>query len=360
MKKLFLLLLLSASAFGQGVNFIAGNLRTVFDQAKAQGKPVFLEVFSPTCHVCAGFVPTFENASVGTFYNQNYVSYRLDVNSQEAQGFLGKQRLFVPSLPLLLFFDRDVRLLHALNVNNSPNDLITAASTALNPPARASAYKSRYQNGERASNFLIEYAYFSRIVRDSTANLEAVNAYVKAQPKSQLGSKTNFLVLQKLVTDTDNVLFQYFIDHQPQYQKAYGAKDTRDVGEGIIMGTLFSARARNFSPEKIRLLKSYLSKIGLDTRTVENRTLVPELTALLRTGQSAAAVQRANGYLSGPAGPREAVFLAKFFTDRTIDVAALNAATGWLNRFVNKPGISPDEKKEVVQQLSETKRKAGR
>jgi thiol-disulfide isomerase/thioredoxin len=361
MNKLLPLLFLSLSAFSQGVNFISGNLRTAFDLAKSANKPVFIEVFSPTCHVCASFVPTFENANVGQVYNQNFISYRLDVNSPEAQGFLGKQRIFVPSLPLLMFFGNDVSLLHAVNVNNSPNDLLTAATNALNPAARAAGYKSRFQKGERSPNFLIEHAYFSRIVRDTVSNLAAVNAYVQTQPKSAYGSPTNFLVLQKLVMDTDNPLFQYFINHLPDFQKAHGAQPVREVAENIVMGTLFSGRAGRYSPQKIQTLAGYLTKLGLDKRTVENRTLIPTLNALLNAGQVSQAVQRASAYLNGgPAGPREAIFLAKYFTDRTSDASALTAASGWLTTMLAKPGATPEEKADLTKQLAETKRKAGR
>lgn len=355
MKKILPLLFFSLSAFGQGVNFISGNLRTAFDLAKSQNKPVFIEVFSPTCHVCASFVPTFENANVGQVYNQNFVSYRLDVNSPEGQAFLGKQRIFVPSLPLLMYWNPDVTLLHALNVNNAPQQLIAAATNALSPAARAGGYKSRFAKGERDPNFLIEHAYFSRIVRDTLSNLAAVNAYVKTQAPATYATGTNFLVMQKLMMDTDNALFRHFIDHLPEYRKSQGAPPVREVGENIVMYTLFSGRAAQFSPEKVRTLGGYLTKLGLDKRTVENRTLVPELTALVRMGQLNGAVQRANAYLNGPAGPREAIFLAKFITDRTKDPAARNAAAGWLTRFLNKPGTTPEENRDLQKQLAATK-----
>lgn len=355
MKKLLPLLFVSLSAFGQGVNFISGNLRTAFEQAKAQNKPLFIEVFSPTCHVCASFVPTFENAAVGQVYNRNFVSYRLDVNSPEGQAFLGKQQIFVPSLPLFMFWNPDVTLLHALNVNNSTDQLIAAATNALNPAARASGYKNRFLKGERNPNFLIEHAYFARIVRDTVSNLAAVNAYVKTQPTSAYANGTNFLVLQKLMLDTDNPLFQHFITHLPDYRKAHGAQPVREVGENIVMFTLFSGRAAQFSPEKVRALGGYLARLGLDPRTVENRTLVPELNALVRAGQLPGAVKRADAYLGGPAGPREALFLAKFITDRTKDPAARKTATGWLTRFLNKPGTTAEEKRDLQNLLASLK-----
>lgn len=346
------LFLLRLTAVGQGVNFTQGNLRTVFDGAKANDKAVFIEVYSPTCHVCTSFGPTFANASVGKFYNDKLVSYRLDVDSPEAQGFLVKQRIFVPTLPLFLFFDKDVRLLHALNVNNTPGDLVAAAGDALRPLSRAAGYKGRFQQGERDPNFLVGYAAFSRIIRDTVANLAAVNAYVKTLPVGDYANNTNFLVLQQLVMDTDNPLFQYFISHLNAYQKQHGVKPVRDLAGSIVMGTLFSGRAAKFTPAKVRTLGTYLAKTGLDQRTVENRTLVPELTALMRTNQTAQAVERANRYLSSPSsGPREALFLAKFITERTTDAAARKAAQGWLNRFLNKPTTTPEEKRDLARSL---------
>lgn len=355
MNKLLPLLFLSLGALGQGVNFVSGNLRTAFELAKSQNKAVFIEVFSPTCHVCASFVPTFENPAVGQAYNRSFVSYRLDVNSPEGQAFLGKQRIFVPSLPLLMFWNPDVTLLHAVNVNNAPDQLIVAATSALNPAARAAGYKNRFLKGERAPNFLIEHAYFARIVRDTLSNLAAVNAYVKTQPPTAYTNGTNFLVLQKLMLDTDNPLFEHFITHLPEYRKAHGAQPVREVGENIVMFTLFSGRAAQFSPEKVRTLGGYLTKLGLDKRTVENRTLVPELNALVRAGQVSGAVKRADAYLGGPAGPREALFLAKFIADRTNDATARKTATGWLTKFLNKPGTTAEEKRELQNLLASLK-----
>ena len=57
----------------RGTAFLqTGNLRTVFDLAKVQNKPVFLEVYAPTCHVCSAFVPTFNLYSI---YKNPYLHY---------------------------------------------------------------------------------------------------------------------------------------------------------------------------------------------------------------------------------------------------------------------------------------------
>jgi thiol:disulfide interchange protein len=54
------ILLSNLSHAQQKVNFLTqGNLRTVFELAKAQNKKVFLEVYAHDCHVCQTFEPVF-------------------------------------------------------------------------------------------------------------------------------------------------------------------------------------------------------------------------------------------------------------------------------------------------------------
>jgi thioredoxin-related protein len=111
---LFVFTLCFTAIYAQAkVNFITqGNLRTVFDLAKAQHKKVFLEVYSPDCHICKALEPSFSNAEVAKYYNSNFISYRLDANKMETLAFLQKQKVYIQSTPTLLFYDEDVKLIY--------------------------------------------------------------------------------------------------------------------------------------------------------------------------------------------------------------------------------------------------------
>ena len=45
-------------------------------------------------------------------------------------------------------------------------------------------------------------------MRDTVSNVAAMNAYAKKIPKSQYGNNTSFLVLQKIIMDDENEIFQ--------------------------------------------------------------------------------------------------------------------------------------------------------
>ena len=99
------------------VNFITqGNLRTAFDLAKAQHKKVFLEVYSPDCHICQALEPSFSNSEVAKYYNLHFISYRLDANKIETHAFLQKQKVHITSTPTLLFYDADVKIIYQVTL----------------------------------------------------------------------------------------------------------------------------------------------------------------------------------------------------------------------------------------------------
>ena len=108
---------------GQAVNFLKeGNLRTVFEKAKDENKSVLIEIYSPECHICQAFMPTFDLPEVGDYYNGKFVSYKLAIESEEAQAFLQKQNIWIPSIPVLLFFDKNVQLQHVAVMSEDRNN----------------------------------------------------------------------------------------------------------------------------------------------------------------------------------------------------------------------------------------------
>jgi thioredoxin-related protein len=119
----------------QQVNFITnGNLRTVFNLAKAQNKKVFLEVYSPDCHTCQLFEIVFRDQKVAQYFNDHFISYKLDVNFIETHAFLQKQKVTVVSTPTFLFYNADVKLIYEVALTekqNIPKIVLNEAEKAL-------------------------------------------------------------------------------------------------------------------------------------------------------------------------------------------------------------------------------------
>ena len=337
MKKYLILTLLLISvniSFAQkGTAFLqGGNLRTVFDLAKAQNKPVFLEVYAPTCHVCNAFKPTFGLPQVGNYYNQHFISYKLDITTPEGAAFVNKQGLYILSTPTLLFFDNDVKLMHVGILgenNNSGQVLIDAGTKALNPAQRTSAYKASFRGGNRETNFLIEYGLISRVMRDTVDNIAAMNAYAKKIPKSQYGNNTSFLLLQKIVIDDENEIFKAMMNNLSGFYAKNDKKLVNQTAENIIMYSLYSSRGMKYSIAKINTVRANLAKLGVDKKSIDGRIWREESKAYFRENQPAKALAVLNKLIDGKTDKSSYTFLSNWIKSSTSDKVALTQATQW-------------------------------
>lgn len=317
----------------KGTAFLqTGNLKTIFDLANAQNKPVFLEIYAPTCHVCSAFAPTFNLPQVSNFYNQNFISYKLDITTPEGAAFLNKQGLYILSTPTLLFFDKDVKLIHVSILgenNNTGQVLIDAGKKALNPAQRTSAYKASFRGGNRETNFLIEYGLISRVMRDTVDNISAMNAYVKKIPKFQYGNNTSFLLLQKVVIDDENEIFKYLINNLPNAYSKNDKKLVNQTAENIIMYSLYSSRGMKYSTAKINTVRANLTKLGIDKKSIDGRVWREESKAYFRENQPAKAMAVLNKLIDAKTDKASYLFLSNWVKSSTSDKSALATAAQW-------------------------------
>ncbi len=342
-----------------GIAFRAGTAETIFKAAQQANKPVFIEIYSPTCHICQSFMPTLDDRRVGKYYNDHFVSTRLDVDQKTTRDFLERRKIYVPSLPLFLYFDAQGNLIHFAMSNNSTDEVIRHASNALDPKGRANTMKARYDAGERSVNFLIDYGMFAKITRDTLANIRAMNDYARQQPAGSFASQTNWLVLQKLVMDIDNPLAQYMVNNPAQFRQ-YGIEQARNVAENILMSSLFSSRGAQYPVQKIMQIRDQLVKIGIEPRIAANRTLLPEVSAYFRSGQSTKAAARMDTQVnSNPITVPEFVYIARLFNRQSQDGADVPTVTKWIGKALTlKPTVG--EQADLYFELAEANRRANK
>ncbi|WP_420151889.1 thioredoxin family protein [Spirosoma sp.] len=363
MKKILFLILIVNSVFAQtggGIQFRQTPLDAVFQEARRVGKPVFVEIYSPSCHVCQSFVPTLADSRVGKFYNAKFINTKLDFAQPSTKSFLDRYRLFIPSLPLFLYFDPQQNLIHFAMSNNSTDEVIRHGTNALNPKVRSQTMTLRYQQGERSPNFLIDYGMYCRITKDTAANITAMNDYAKRVSPATYTNQTNWLALEKLILDYENPMFQYMIDHLDAYRKAYGAEATQQVAENILMSSLYSGRGIRYPITKIQEIRQGLIKIGISTKVANNRTLLPEVNAYLRNHQTAKAVERMDNHANAnQLSVLEYLYISRLFNRNSPDAIAAPTVAKWLNKALSlKP--EPKEQADLYYELAEAYRRGGK
>lgn len=362
LKHVFLLLVVSVSSVeAQEKVQWEPDIQQALEKARTSGKLLFVEAYLPTCPACQAMEPNFSDKGVAAKFNTGFVNYKMDLSVQGARKFLDDRKIQLPSFPQFLFFDGSGKLVHHGEAHPTPASVLAVAAEALDPAQWSSNYKARFDEGYRDPGFLVKFGTYTRLTMD-TLNRKVADALYENFPKEDLGSSLSWSVTKKVVTDTDNGFFRYWIDHVPQaaeLEKASGHAGYEMTALGmIVQNTAFSPVSKQYSVEKVDLLKSYMEKVGagqyVDAFLWEHRMLAnlregrkPEALA---AGEKAASFFRENG--------PSLIYLTHVFNDSFPDADYIPSAAHWLKTA--RPMLKDNAYlAEYHYELSRLNRKAG-
>ena len=341
-----------------GIIFYENNVDKAFEKAKAENKPVFMEIYSESCHVCQSFVPIFKEEKVSDFYNKTFLNYRIEVNSPEFQSFVLSRKIFVHALPLLLFFDQNRNLIHLGTIDANGDRLIEQGKTALDPNRRSASMRKRFEEGEKDSQFLIDYAMFSKVTMDTAANRKAMELYASQQPESSYASETNYLAIQKLLMDVENPMGKYFINHFATYKQGRDPAEVKNVAENLIMSSLYSSFGNQYSSDKIKQMRDYMIKAEIDPQIARNRVLLPLINAYFRENTPKRAVDLVNTHITQvPLKVPDYAYLLKHFNEHSPDASYVPSAEKWAANALKMAAPGSEEETTIRMELAAAKRR---
>jgi hypothetical protein len=300
---------------------VLDSFDAIFARAKKENKPIFFEAYLPNCSHCMAYDVTLKNQKIKQDLDKNVLAYQLDVSKRENGLFLRKQKIYIPSTPSFVVLGPDGRTwdVQAMgDETNTVDGIIKTLQKAVDPIRRDEAILKKYQQGARDFNEMIGLANFTRMTLDTVQNIEIVQQLAEALPKEKYESELGFLLIRKVMLDNNNPLFDHFINNLAIYRKSSDSVTVRQVAENTLMSTLFSSRARKFSPERIAGIKYGLKQIGLSDTQIANRCIVLEVLIDLDMDQLATATNRIKTYYQGKEIPaKEKDFWCKWLTRKS-------------------------------------------
>lgn len=324
-------------------------------KAKATGKLLFVECYSPTCPVCQSIEPHFSTPAIAEKYNTDFVSYKLDVGVAEQVKFLNDRNIWLPSFPQFLFFDGDGKLVHQGEVTPTTESILSVANDAMTPEKRTGNYKTRFENGEKDFDFLVKYAVYSRLVKDTLASQKAASTLFEIFPKADINSETSWATTKKAVTTVDNGFFKHWINNQATakgYEKKQGHPESEVEGVlGRIIQTSIAKDGKSFSTSQIAEMKNYIRKAGA-AEFADTYVWEYEVLANLREGKKEAALNVGKAMAKSFANSGASlVYITKVFNDKYPDNGYIATATEWLkaaNPLVNEKNHLAEYNYEVA------------
>ncbi|CAM3360828.1 hypothetical protein [Aquirufa ecclesiirivi] len=283
-------------------------IEEIFKKAAKENKPVFFEAFLPSCSHCIAYDKTLSSPAIKAYLDKNFHAYQLDLSKPENNAFLRSRKIFIPSTPSFIVFSPQGKVWNIEPVGestNSVNGIIKLLDAAKNPLQNHAQLVERYTIGERNKENMISAAYFTRLSLDTAKNITLVNDLVKLIKPEEFEGETSFLLIQKVMMDDDNALFHHFITHIKNYQSKFDSVEVKQTAENTIMTSLYSGRARSYSPERLQSLKNGLQAIGLKPQQIAARFIYLEVLIDLDKKLVDQAVARVKNYYGGKAIPEK-------------------------------------------------------
>lgn len=316
-------------------------------QAKAEGKLLFVECYSPNCPYCMALEPNFSKPEVAKMYNTSFVNYKLNVEDPEEVKFLNSKGIWLPSFPMLLFFDTEGKLVHQSGTDPNVAAVNNVAKTALDDKKNTTSYKARFASGERGISFLADYANYARVTKDTLTNIKVAEALYEAYPKDKIASEESWKLTKKAVADLDNGFATYWLAHVT----AAGAMETADGHPGnennilgaVVQTTLYGAKGKSYSLKELDNVEKAMGKIGAG-EFAENVLWEFRLKANIRENHPQEALAIAQRMVNKFSQNGSAiVYIVRVLADNFKDNSYVSLAQKWMSQAI--PTITQDNVK---------------
>ncbi|MBF4487106.1 MULTISPECIES: thioredoxin family protein [unclassified Flavobacterium] len=191
--------------------------KTVLENAKTQGKPLFVMLYADWCPHCNQMKKeVFSDPAVMDFLKKNYVCVWKNVEKEE--GIALKDKYNTKSLPTFLFIDpANETLLYALKGESKKADFMTEANYALNPRMQLPYLEKQFLDDPSNSTKFFAYLNTLKKGKDRTDLSIPTHIYLNTQSDAQLVSELNWRVIANGVTDIKSREFQYVLNHQKDF-----------------------------------------------------------------------------------------------------------------------------------------------
>lgn len=231
---LFGILFITVSTFAQTIDFSKKSWDKVLAEAKAANKNIFVDAYTTWCAPCKKMDKyVFTKPNVATFYNDNFISIKMDMEKGEGPAFAVKHG--VKQFPTLLYFSPEGELLHRAVGFKDANDFIKVGETALNPKLRLGTMTEKYIRGNRSPEFLKSYAYASKAAGDYKYR-DIAEMYLNTQ--NEWSTTDNLQFIYDFTENTRSRHFNYMIENRALFEKQLGSGKVFNKVQSIVQNHL--------------------------------------------------------------------------------------------------------------------------
>jgi len=262
---LILPLLLSTQAWGQGIRFFQGDLKSLFAKAAAEHKPVYVDVYTSWCGPCKLMAKTvFPDSTVGRYMNAAYISYKIDAEKGEGVAFASQHK--VAAYPTALYFNAEGEMVfQSVGYENAPKFIATSAKalSEIQAPENILSLRRAFRAGDRDPARLLRY--LDKLQSLDIHGLEAMEVAAATLKVLSPAQRMDAQILKKLAlanADGDADVYAACMGSLPEI-KAVLREDEADLFQNAMLGA-----NQHQLPAAIRVSKEKLQERLNDRRRI--------------------------------------------------------------------------------------------
>ena len=237
---LLLILINIQLAQSQSILFSEDGLKSAFERAKTENKPVLLWCYASWCPHCKSMKETvFTDRAVAEHFNKTFIC--VAQNMEKGAGIKLNDSIKVSSYPTFIFYQPNGEVIYRIESEFKPAAFIAEGKNALTPKKQFPYLKQQFEKDISNSNNCYDYV---RALKKGGMDLKPVlNQYFATQSDTQLLSEVNWRIIANGVTDINSREMQFVIGH---------LKEFSDIA----------------SPERVKRKLDYLVKDLLNSDTI--------------------------------------------------------------------------------------------
>lgn len=229
MRSLLLLLFVAFTSLNvqaDGIEFFQGDWKDALRMARQQDKPIFVDAYAKWCGPCKRMAKTvFKDSKVGDFYNQNFISMKIDMETGPGQEFM--RQYPVSAFPTLYYINGNGKVIINTKGARNVQQFIDLGKQALSKNDNSADYAKSYEEGDRDPKLI--YNYVKALNKANKPSLKIANEYLNSQ--DDLTTDFNLKFILEATHVADSRIFDMLVKHK---SKIVAATSEKTVKEQIV------------------------------------------------------------------------------------------------------------------------------
>ncbi len=219
----FLLFICSLSVNAQGIEFFHGSWEEALVKAQEEEKLIFVDAYATWCGPCKRMAKNvFTDESVGEYYNQAYISLKMDMEKPDGRKF--GQEYPVSAYPTLFYINEKGELLKKVVGGRDVEGFLAIGQEIAGSYDRSGDLAALYDEGNR--DFELVMKYVKALNNANKSSLKVANDYLRENKTLSQEERAQFLY--EAMTASDSRLFSLFVKDRKNIEKVIGAEKVEE------------------------------------------------------------------------------------------------------------------------------------